>query len=377
MRIFVTGHSSRAGGSISVAQNLIAAFGRVAPQNQYKITIPPDLGFENRCLSIPFCTVVPYRTTSLPGRWWWEAYKLPQIIRNFQPDVIFNFANRGLISPPCPQATLIQDSHLFYPFSHFGPISAIEWLTFRYHRQHLKRSLRDTKVFFCQTTVAARRFRATYGKDLDIQVCPNQVSGLIETTSEGCAEPHALWGHQERFKLFVLSRYYTHKNLEIIPALFERYSDDLRDVVIITTMSADQHRNAARLLERVKPITNIINVGPLQQQELAAYYKHIDALFLPTLLESFSGTYVEAMQFGKPILTSDMDFAHAVCGGAALYFDPRNVDSICEAILRLKTNHALYNRLSQAGEKRPQVQSMSWDDIALSVIQKLESIASH
>ena len=30
---------------------------------------------------------------------------------------------------------------------------------------------------------------------------------------------------------------------------------------------------------------------------------------MPTLLESFSGTYVESMYFEKPILTSDLDFA--------------------------------------------------------------------
>ena len=36
---------------------------------------------------------------------------------------------------------------------------------------------------------------------------------------------------------------------------------------------------------------------------------------LPSLLESYSGAYVEAMSFGVPIVTSDRDFAREVCDG--------------------------------------------------------------
>lgn len=77
---------------------------------------------------------------------------------------------------------------------------------------------------------------------------------------------------------------------------------------------------------------SIINVGPLSQQDLGAFYKHCDALVMSTRLESF-GTYLEAMHFGMPILTSDLDFAHEVCGDAALYFNPWNAESIRDAIL--------------------------------------------
>ena len=51
-------------------------------------------------------------------------------------------------------------------------------------------------------------------------------------------------------------------------------------------------------------------------------------MILPTLLESFSATYIEAMFHGKTILTSDLDFARDVCGEAAFYFDPLNPQSI-------------------------------------------------
>ncbi len=45
-----------------------------------------------------------------------------------------------------------------------------------------------------------------------------------------------------------------------------------------------------------------------KQKELAGYFCNSNALLLPALLESFSATYLEAMYFGLPILTSNLDF---------------------------------------------------------------------
>ena len=53
---------------------------------------------------------------------------------------------------------------------------------------------------------------------------------------------------------------------------------------------------------------------------------------MPTLLESFSGTYVEAMYHNKPIFTSDLDFAKAVCKEGAFYFNPFDEKDILETI---------------------------------------------
>jgi glycosyltransferase involved in cell wall biosynthesis len=81
------------------------------------------------------------------------------------------------------------------------------------------------------------------------------------------------------------------------------------------------------------------------------------------------------MRFNLPILTSDMDFARCVCGDAALFFDPRDVDDICAAIARLKNSGDLQQQLSSAGRKRHQDHSLTWDEIALSVIRTLELLA--
>jgi len=113
MRIFITNHGSRFGGGISVARNLLSAFGRIAPQHEYFVTIPANLGYEEHCKTMPNCQMWANPQMNLAQRWLWETFRLPGIVHRTKPDVIFNIANRGFQSPRAPQATLVQDSHLF------------------------------------------------------------------------------------------------------------------------------------------------------------------------------------------------------------------------------------------------------------------------
>ena len=63
-------------------------------------------------------------------------------------------------------------------------------------------------------------------------------------------------------------------------------------------------------------------------KDVPSLYRQCDGLLMPTLLESFSGTYVEAMFHNIPIFTSNFDFARDVCKDGAMYFDPFDVQDI-------------------------------------------------
>jgi glycosyltransferase involved in cell wall biosynthesis len=90
-------------------------------------------------------------------------------------------------------------------------------------------------------------------------------------------------------------------------------------------------------------------------------------------LESFTGTFVEAMHYGLPILTSDLDFARHVCGDAAIYFDPWDPGSIKEAILRLHTDQNLRQELISRGRERLRTEFKGWDEIAADTVNTLEN----
>jgi glycosyltransferase involved in cell wall biosynthesis len=189
--------------------------------------------------------------------------------------------------------------------------------------------------------------------------------------------PAVLRPYARHLKLLCLSRYYPHKNLECFVELFERHGDRLKDVVIFLTIGEKQHPKARKLLQELKRRkleSRIVNLGPVASSQLEAYYRHVDALVLPTLLESFSATYVEAMQFRCPILTSDMDFSRAVCGDAAMYFNPRDVRSLYHTILRFGSSGDIRDCLRRRGERRlPQI-GISWEHTSRTMLAKLEEM---
>lgn len=377
-RLAVIAHSLRAGGGLSVGRNLIAAFGRVAPQHHYLLVVPSG-AYDEVCAGVPNHRRIEYRRRAgLWARWRFDVFRLPGIIRDFRPGVILCLGNRGLDIPSCPQAILCHDAHLFYPARHFSGELLRKKLVKRYHKRRLRCDLRRVSLLLCQTEVAEKRMRETFAYEGPTAIVPNAVSRWAMVDEGVVRVPEPLAPFADRWRLLCLTRYCAHKNLEAIVRVFERFREALRDTIVFLTIGEEDHPHARRLLRsiRQKGLEDCIrNVGPLRQAELAGYYRHCDGLLLPTLLESFSATYVEAMNFGCPILTSDLDFARAVCADAAMYFDPWNPESIKDAILRLKGDVALAEELARRGRRLVATTHRSWDDVATDVVNHLLRLA--
>ena len=73
---------------------------------------------------------------------------------------------------------------------------------------------------------------------------------------------------------------------------------------------------------------------------------------MATLLECFSATYPEAMRMRRPIVTTDIEFAHGLCGDAAVYYDALSPQAAAEAIYRVATERDLRARLVAAGTEQ-------------------------
>jgi glycosyltransferase involved in cell wall biosynthesis len=351
--------------------------GRAAPDVDFFLALHADAELEQLGRSIAGENLVICDRRDLPGRWRWERFTLPRLLRKFAPDVVLDLSSRGLRRPPCPQAILCQRAHYFHPAADWGPETFKNKSLFRLHARHFRRALGRTHLVLCQTPTAQRRLRDSCGFAGRTALCPNALSADVLAAPRAAPVPQNLAAHVGEFKLLCVSRYFPHKNLEALVEVFRRHGQELPDVAAVITILPQHHPKAAALLGRVEALglsSRILNVGPVGQGELASYYCNCQAMILPTLLESFSGTYLEAMHFGLPILTSDRDFAHAVCGDAALYFDPKDPDSIFEVIRGLRLDPALGQRLVERGRRRLAA-FPTWDRIAQDLMAELRRIA--
>jgi alpha-1,3-rhamnosyl/mannosyltransferase len=99
-------------------------------------------------------------------------------------------------------------------------------------------------------------------------------------------------------------------------------------------------------------------IGRGDAAALAELHRHAAALVIPSLHEGFGLPALEAMHAGTPVLAARTAGLAEVCGDAARYCDPRDVDSIAGGLLELATTPPLREELRRRGTAR--AAAFSW-----------------
>lgn len=80
---------------------------------------------------------------------------------------------------------------------------------------------------------------------------------------------------------------------------------------------------------------DIVLTDYLPESELAALYSGASLFVYPSLFEGFGLPPIEAMACGAPVIVSNTTSLPEICGEAALYIDPKNVEQLAARILEL------------------------------------------
>ena len=149
------------------------------------------------------------------------------------------------------------------------------------------------------------------------------------------------------FKFVSITSFYDHKNLGVINKLIPLLIKEKIKCKFVLTLPKDVFE---KHFDSGSPY--LINIGPMNIDACPYVYDKCDSLFLPTLAECFSVSYLEAMKMGIPILTSDYPFSRNVCGKAAVYFDPYDMDHILSSIKKITSDNNFYSSMVKAGKER-------------------------
>ena len=90
----------------------------------------------------------------------------------------------------------------------------------------------------------------------------------------------------------------------------------------------------------------------MPQKVLAEMYRRCTLCFLPTLLEVFSVSTLEAMFFDLKIVATDFAFNTEVLDEAALYYEPMNAKDAADKIAKLIGDKELQATLSEKMKER-------------------------
>ena len=370
MKIALVAHNLRLSGGKSVGQNIISTMPQIAPMHDYFMIVPQEAGYPvfkgKKNIAVLECPQV-----GLARRWWWENQVMRPAIKDFNPEWVWALGNYGILVKGLSQSLLIHDAHLVYPQKYFHFESFIYKLKKRILSFLAKKTSKNAKFVYAQTDVMANHIHSKFGiSKSKIRICQNAISDPVINNKDNRID-NLFKVFKDKFKLFLLSSCSGHKNFEGIISMFSKYRCELSNVVCFFTFSENQNKRSKKITQAIYDYNlneHIVNLGPIDQKKLSNYFSEIDALFFPSLLESFSSTYLEAMYFGVPIITSDLDFAHAICGNAACYVNPNNIDSMFDGINRLMNSRRYIGELVNLGSVQRKKFSASWEDILTQVL---------
>lgn len=108
-------------------------------------------------------------------------------------------------------------------------------------------------------------------------------------------------------------------------------------------------------------------------EDLAIFYKNALCFVLPSLYEGFGLPVVEAMQYGCPVITSNVSSLPEAGGDAAVYVDPENTDDIAKKIQQVIQGESLRKQMIKKGYE--QVKKFSWEKTAKETLNVLQEVA--
>jgi glycosyltransferase involved in cell wall biosynthesis len=122
---------------------------------------------------------------------------------------------------------------------------------------------------------------------------------------------------------------------------------DLTLAIVGTLNRLDTH--LADLPQQLGIVDRVQFLGRVSDADLANLYRSAAAFLFPSLYEGFGIPPLEAMACGCPTIVARSASLPEVCGTAAHYVDPLNVEDIAAGIVRVTGDRSYAQRLQQAG----------------------------
>jgi len=154
------------------------------------------------------------------------------------------------------------------------------------------------------------------------------------------------------------------KNIDRLLAAWSIVRKDLRrefQLVIAGPLGWASEATTAELLQadHRSPQSDVRYLGYVAEKDLAGLTAGATMLVYPSLYEGFGLPVAQAMASGVAVVTSDTSSLPEVAGEAAVYADPRSVESIQVSIQRVLESEELRRELGRRGRRR--AENFRWE----------------
>lgn len=237
----------------------------------------------------------------------------------------------------------------------------IDRIKLKFENYVKKTYLKNVDYFITQTADAKSKIVSNLGKkESNVYVIPNIYSYNLGKYIDVSYERN----YNNQINILCISALHFHKNLDICVDVAKLFlKNGYNNIKFTFTIPQDEWKvcDIKKRIDNEGLTSYFENVGKVSLESLPELYSNSHILFMPTLLEVFSASFLEAMIFKIPIVTTDFSFNSVVCGDAALYYkDYLSADAAFDSLIAVINDEQQRNRLVQSGYNK--VASMSTNE---------------
>lgn len=367
--IFINFYKAKVGGGSNICINFVNEVFNSPGIHRWYILIPNNINF-------PYSSNAKVKLIKISDFWDYNLmlpflyfFKIKSLCNNYRIDSIVNFGD--IIIPNVRNQIYFFDwAYAVYNEKYIWcSMSLKDKLIRKLKVALIKIEIGKVSVIIAQTNNMVIRLKESYGiKNVCIIPTPFGINTHYDSNSTVVFDLPI-----NRMLFLVPASFSSHKNFSIILQVAELI--DQRELPYTIVLTIDRNKSTESYFKKIelKGLLSIISVGKQEYMNMPSLYKQCDVMFLPTLLESYGLPYVEAMAYGLPIITSDLDFAHDVCENIALYFNPFDANSILEKMQEVqKKTKDLDARIKQGREKVHE--SPNWNDVFKSFVNRINEV---
>ena len=351
MRVFVNCSNLTSGGGLTVGLGVISALYNLNSDNEFVVFIPNVSDYQS-FESTESIKIIKNTNEGVLSKLFLE-WSLAKLLKKEKCDAVLSLTNYA-IPVKISQSLLLHWPYAVYPENEIWQnMSSLNLLKRKVRLFKLKYLLPYSNKLIVQTEVMKKRARMHLVPKKQIDVITSSVGFLGDNINQSLLTQIEKLREEGNKVFLCINEYYEHKNLEILIPLAKKIQESGLKIKFITTIEKDIFKTRFHNVDDV-----VVNVERVSRTETKSLFKACDALFFPSLLETFGIPLVEAQDVGLPIYVADLDYAKTVCGDNAIFFNPSNVKDIFRKI--------------QLAPISPIKQNTDWNSIAIELLNSIQ-----
>ncbi len=335
-------------------------------EDRLTVVVPPDCTFnfpESELCHATVCNRTPFDPR--------QQAALRDIAAKLRPDV---YHSPYYLMPVLPEVPTVLTMHDCIPLMHPSESTPQARILFRTCAARALKA--STTVIAVSETTRADSIRLFPEAGDKFTTIPHGVHDRFKPCSEAaCAAVAAKHGFPRPMILYLGSNR-PHKNLAALLSGYAHAKPLLKGHrLVIAGHGSEKTKHEEAILKSADIRQDVSWIGFVPEEDLPAIFSSATVFALPSFYEGFGLPMLEAMATGTPVACSETPTLRELGGEASLYFDPRDSNSIAQALVACVFNESGRKQQIAAGLAR--AATYCWKRVAASTLSVYRETAAH